>query len=153
MRPVLKSTVSRAAAEVRQLKKTLRQRTVALALSERARKERMAERNALSRALRKTSEDNTKLQSASRDQQQRRRVTRRMLSSQENDRSSLSRNLRGHVAQAMLAIQVRLAYLKKEAARNTLCLKREIASAQRLVDRAVRTLERFHSRVKPGHES
>jgi signal transduction histidine kinase len=70
-----------------------------------------------------------------------------MLSSQENERTTISRSLHDDVAQAMLGIQVRLAHLKKEAARNTTGLNKELTATQRLVKKSAETLERFAGKL------
>jgi signal transduction histidine kinase len=71
-----------------------------------------------------------------------------MLSAQENERTTISWALHDDVAQAMLGIQVRLAHLKKEAARNTTGLKKELTVTQRLVEKSAKTLERLAGKLR-----
>jgi signal transduction histidine kinase len=74
-------------------------------------------------------------------------LTRRVLTAQELERATISRSLHDDVAQTLLGIQVRLAHLKKEAARKTQGLKKQIAATQRLVGQSAKTLERFARRL------
>jgi signal transduction histidine kinase len=134
--------------QVRRLKKTLRQRTVELAASQRLRKRGIARCDALEDALRKKAGHDAKLLSESDDLRQcLRNLTRQTISAQEDERATISRKLHDGVAQVLLGIQVRLVALKKEAALNTAGLKKEIASTQRLVEKSARTLERFAGKL------
>jgi signal transduction histidine kinase len=133
------------------MKKTLRQRTIELARSQRIRKQVIVDRNALRDALRNKAEHYAQLLTESRNLQQRlQSLTRRMLSVQEDERATVSRRLHDDVAQAMLGIQVRLAHLKKEAARHTVGLKKELTITQRLIQNSARTLERFVGKLRQG---
>jgi signal transduction histidine kinase len=69
------------------------------------------------------------------------RLTRGILLAQEGDRATKSRRLRDDIAQVLLGVQVKLADLRKETARNTTGLKKEIASTQRVVEKSAKTLE------------
>jgi signal transduction histidine kinase len=132
------------AARLRRLNKQLRQRTMDLATSRRIRKKDLVDRNVLRDALKKKTAHYASLLAESRDLQRcLQRLTRRMLSAQENERTTISRTLRDDVAQAMLGIQVKLAHLKTEAARNTTGLRRELTATQRLVEKSTKTLEQF----------
>jgi signal transduction histidine kinase len=139
----------RAAAHLRQLNQQLRQRTVDLAISRRIRTQGLVDRNALREALQKKTEHNARLLAKSRDLQRCfQRLTCRMLAAQENERTAISRTLHEDVAQAMLGIQVRLAHLKSESARNTSGLKKELTVTQRLVANSAKTLERFAGKLR-----
>ena len=130
--------------QVRRLMKTLRQRSVELAASQRLRKQGVARCDALKDAFRKKAGHDAKLLAESGDLRQcLRNLTRQILSAQEDERATISRKLHDGVAQALLGIQVRLVSLKKEAALNTAGFKKEIASTQRLVEKSARTVERF----------
>jgi len=142
------ATARRTAAQLLQVNKQLRQRTKDLASSRRSRKQVTVDRNALKDALKKETEHYASLSAESRDLQAcLQSLTRRMLSAEENERTALSRALHDDVAQAMLGIQVRLAHLKKEAARNTTGLKKELNLTQRLVEKSATTLKRFAGKL------
>ena len=55
----------------------------------------------------------------------------------------MSHELQDEIAQTLLGINVRLLTLKKEAAENAQSFKKEIASTQRLVDKAGARIKRF----------
>jgi signal transduction histidine kinase len=138
----------KAAARLRQLHKQLRQRSMDLASSRRIRRRGLVDRNVLRDALKKKTQRYASLLAESRDLQGwLQSLTRRMLLAQENERTTISRSLHDDVAQAMLGIQVRLAHLKKEAARNTTGLKKELSFTQRLVEKSARTLEQFAGKL------
>jgi signal transduction histidine kinase len=138
----------KAMARLQQLNKQLRQRTMDLASSRRFLKQGLLDRNALKTALKRKTEHYASLLAESRDLQTcLQSLTRRMLSAQENERATVSRTLHDGVAQAMLGIQVRLAHLKKEAARNTTGLKKELTATQRSVEKSAKTLERFAGKL------
>ncbi len=130
------------------LDKQLRQRTRDLARSRRVRKQALADRNAFKHALKNETKHYASLLAESRDLRRcLQSLTRRMLSAQENERARVSRTLHDDVAQGLLGIQVRLAHLKKEAARNTTGLKKELIVTQRLVEKSAKTLERFSGKL------
>jgi signal transduction histidine kinase len=138
----------KAAFRLQRLNEQLRQRTMDLASSRQIRKDGLADRNALKDALKKKTEHYASLFEESRDLQScLQSLTRRMLSTQEKERATVSRTLHDDVAPAMLGIQVRLAHLKKEAARNTTGLKKELTVTQRLVEKSAKTLKRFAGKL------
>lgn len=133
-----------AAAQLEQSKRDLQQQTIDLEKSQRTREQGTIELNVLKAALRQKDEHYATLLSESRDLQRcLQSLTRGILSAQEDERVTISRKLRDQVAQAMLAVQVRLAQLENDAARNTAGLKEEIATTQSLVVESAKTLERF----------
>ena len=69
-----------------------------------------------------------------------RRLTHRVLTAQENERTKLSNKLRDEVAQNLLSINVQLLSLKRIAQGKTNGIKDEIASVQRLVVESVRSV-------------
>jgi signal transduction histidine kinase len=71
------------------------------------------------------------------------RLTRQILSAQEDKRKKISCDLHDEIAQTLLGINVRLLTLKKEATVNAHGLKKEIVSMQRLVKQSVRAINRF----------
>jgi len=72
-----------------------------------------------------------------------RHLTHRVLSAQEMDRKNISRELDDEIAQTLLGINVRLLTVKDAAKGNTANLKKVIANMQRLVEKSVRSINRF----------
>jgi signal transduction histidine kinase len=70
-------------------------------------------------------------------------LTHKILSSQEDKRKKISHDLQDEIAQTLLGINVRLVTLRKVNAINARGLKKEIATTQRLVDKSVRSIDRF----------
>ena len=138
----------KAAVRSEQLNKQQLERTIDPVSSSRIRKQGFAGRKALKDALKKKTGHCASLVAESRGlQRSLQSLTRRLLSAQENERSTMSKTLHDNVAQAMLGIQIRLAHLKKEAARNTTGLKKELTITQRLVRKSVQTLERVAGKL------
>jgi signal transduction histidine kinase len=71
-----------------------------------------------------------------------RQLTHRVISTQEDERKNISRELQDEIAQTLLGINVRLLSLKQEARSNIKGLKNEIASAQRLVVKSAKSVRR-----------
>jgi len=76
-----------------------------------------------------------------------RQLTHQVLSSQEDERKKISRELQDEIAQTLLGINVRLLTLKQEARTNTKGLKNEIASTQRLVLKSARSVRRVANKL------
>lgn len=137
-----------AAGQLRQLQKVLRQRTLQLAASQRLLRQGAGRRAAIAHDMKAKTEHYAKLLEESRDMQHSvQSLTRQVLSAQEDDRATVSRKLHNNIAQELLGIQVRLAALKTEAARNNTGVQRKIASTERLVNKSTRTLRRFAGRL------
>jgi signal transduction histidine kinase len=83
-------------------------------------------------------------------QEQLRRLSRQILSAQEDERKEISRELHDIVAQSLTGINVRLTALKKEAAVNVDGLDENIASTQRLVEDSVNIVHRFARELRPA---
>ena len=66
---------------------------------------------------------------------------------------AVSHDLQDEIAQTLLAINVRLWTLKKVNAVNAKGFKKEIASTQRLVDKSVRSINRFARELSLRHET
>ena len=127
-----------------QLNQTLGRRTVDLAASRRSLKQDVVQRKTVEQALKKSGEHSRKLLKESlRLQKHLQRLTHQILSAQEDKRKKISRDLHDEIAQTLLGINVRLLTLKKEAAIDASDLKKEIASTQRLVDKSVKSINRF----------
>jgi len=90
------------------------------------------------------------LEQSDRLQEQLRRLSRQILSAQEDERKMISRELHDVIAQTLTGINVRLANLKKEAAVNTKGLDRNIARTQRLVEKSVNIVHQFARELRPA---
>ena len=84
------------------------------------------------------------------EQEQLRRLSRQILSAQEEERKKISRELHDVIAQTLTGINVRLSALKKEALVNTKGLDRNIARTQRLVEHSVNIVHRFARELRPA---
>jgi len=125
-------------AHVSQLNRSMRQRTVELAASNRELKQEIVRRNSAEEALRSSEQHYRQLLEQSRHMQaQLRLLSRQLLSAQEEERKKISRELHDVIAQTLTSINVRLTTLKKEAAANTRGLERNIERTQQLVEKSV----------------
>ncbi len=79
-----------------------------------------------------------------------RRLSRRILSTQEDERKRISRELHDVVAQTLSSINVHLATLKTEVAQHAGGLKRNITRTQKLVERSVDVVHRFARELRPA---
>lgn len=151
--PILKTHHSAQEAEVH-LKKfieALSQRTVELAASNLELKQEVIQRKAAEESLKKSERHYSQLlEQSDRLQEQLRRLSRQILSAQEEERKKISRELHDVIAQTLTGINVRLAALKKEAANNTSGLDRNIARTQRLVQQSVNIVHQFARELRPA---
>jgi signal transduction histidine kinase len=140
-----------ASVHLNQIVQTLSQRTVELAASNRELEQEIAERKAAEEALKKSERHYSQLLEQSQHlQEQLRRLSRQVLSAQEDERKRISRELHDVIAQTLTGINVRLAALKKEAALNTKGLDRNIARTQRLVEKSVNIVHQFARELRPA---
>jgi signal transduction histidine kinase len=150
----LEKTQERSRAETAQLKKiveTLSQRTVELAASNLELSLEITQRKSAEAALKKSEHHYSQLlEKSERLQEQLRRLSRQVLSAQEEERKEISRELHDVIAQTLTGINVRLAALKKEAGVNTKGLDRNIARTQRLVEKSVDIVHRFARELRPA---
>jgi signal transduction histidine kinase len=136
------------------LSQALGRRTAELAASQRSLKQGIVQRQLAEEGLKKSAEHSRKLLEESRRLQKHlQRLTHRILSAQEDKRKKVSRDLHDEIAQTLLGINVRLLTLKKEAAVNAHSLKQDIASTQRLVDKSVRSINRFAREFGTHHRT
>jgi signal transduction histidine kinase len=82
-------------------------------------------------------------------QEQLRYLSHQILSTQEEERKRISRELHDQIAAALTAINIELAALKDESAGNDKVLKRRIASTQRLVQHSVEIIHAFARDLRP----
>jgi signal transduction histidine kinase len=128
----------------------LSRRSVDLAASNRQLKQEIARRKSVEESLRKSEHHYSQLLEQSRHmQEQLRRLSRQLLSAQEEERKKISRELHDVIAQTLTTINVRLAALKKEAALNTKGLERKISRTQQLVEHSVNIVHRFARELRP----
>ena len=138
-------------AQLKKFVETLSQRTVELAASNLELKVEISQRKAAEAALKKSEHHYSELlEKSERLQEQLRRLSRQVLSAQEEERKEISRELHDVIAQTLTGINVRLAALKKEAAITTKGLDRNIARTQRLVEKSVDIVHRFARELRPA---
>jgi len=126
------------------LKETLGQRTVELAATNRQLQRGVVRRKVMEEAAVKTGQHYKKCLEESLDLQKRlRQLTHQVISTQEDERQSISRELHNEIAQTLLGINVRLLSLKQEARVNHKGLKNDIASTARLVAKSVQSVKRI----------
>ena len=130
---------------------TLSQRTVELAASNLELSLEITQRKAAEEALKKSEHHYAELLKQSDHlQEQLRRLSRQILSAQEDERKRISRELHDVIAQTLTGINIRLSTLKKEAAVNTKSLGRNIARTQRLVEKSVNIVHEFARELRPA---
>jgi len=143
-----------ASARLRQANKALDRRTVDLTASNRSLKQSIARRTAVEGNPKKSQGHSKRLLKEShRLQKHLRDLTQQILMAQEDKRKKLSHDLQDEIAQTLLGINVRLLTLKKEAAVNAEGFKKEIASTQRLADKAKQSIKRFAREISIHHEA
>jgi signal transduction histidine kinase len=140
-----------ATAQLKKFIETLSQRTVELAASNLELNLEITQRKAAEEALRRSEHHYSQLlEKSERLQEQLRRLSRQILSAQEEERKEISRELHDVIAQTLTGINVRLAALKKEASVNTNGLDRNIARTQRLVEKSVNIVHQFARELRPA---
>lgn len=90
------------------------------------------------------------LNRSERTQEQLRRMTRRVLWAQEEERKEISRQLHDEIAQILTGINVQLAVLKQASLVSNRGLRQRIARTQRFVDKSVTVVHRFARELRPA---
>jgi len=133
------------------LNRALNQRTRDLSESNRKLRREIARRKAVEQAFRRNERLSGQLLDQSRRlQEQLRHLSRRILSTQEEERKTISRELHDVIAQMLTGINVQLATLRTEAAVDTRGLTKSIARTQRLVEKSVDIVHRFARELRPA---
>ena len=135
-------------AHLNRLAKTLGRRTVNLAASQRALRQGIVQRQSAEQAYKKSTGNHARLVTESgRLQKYLRSLTHQILSSQEAERTKISRELHHEVAQTLLGIDVQLLRLKQATTVDSTSLKKEIARTQRIVKNCARMMAQFGSEL------
>lgn len=79
-----------------------------------------------------------------------RRLTRQIISAQEDERKEISRELHDEVVQTLVGINVELAALSRSANQGQNNLKAKITRTQRLVESSVNAVHRFARELRPA---
>jgi PAS domain S-box-containing protein len=125
-------------------------RMEALAVANRELRREIDRRQAVEESLKQSEQHYGRLLEQSRDmQEQLRLLSHQVLSTQEEERKKISRELHDVIAQTLTGINVRLAALKKQTTTNTRGLKRSIARTQRLVQQSVDIVHQFARKLRP----
>ena len=131
-------------ARLEKLKAALARHTRDLGDSNRALREETTQREAAGEAMRVSGKESARLLEESRRLQAHLQdMAHRILSAHEEERRAMSLQLQDEIAQTLLGIQIRLFTLKNEVSDSDRGFKKEIAITQRLVEKSVRTLNRF----------
>ena len=83
-------------------------------------------------------------------QEELRLLSHRLLSAQEEERKTISRELHDVIGQTLAGINLRLAALKAQSAASARELQRIIGSTQRLVEKSVAIVHRFARELRPA---
>jgi PAS domain S-box-containing protein len=135
----------------RQLAAETQRRIEVLATSNQELSLEIAQRKAVEAALKKSERHYTRLlEKSDLMQEQLRQLSRQILSTQEEERREISRELHDVIAQTLTGINVRLAALAKEASVNTTGLDHNIARTQKLVEHSVDIVHRFARELRPA---
>ena len=130
---------------------TLSRRTVELAALNLALKLEITRRKTVEASLKQKERGYAQVIKESRRlQEQLRRLSRQVLSAQENERKEISRELHDMVAQMLTGINIRLAGLKAAATLDAKGLARNIADTQCLVEHSVNLVHQFARELRPA---
>ncbi len=140
-------------AGLRQLQERLGQRTLDLAHSNRDLQQGITERISAETALEDSERISSQLLLESRQlEQQLKDMAHRIMSADEVERKKKSLQLHDEIGQSLLGIHMRLLTLKKQMATRNAGIAQEIATTQRLVEEAVKTINQFAHELGIPHE-
>lgn len=140
-----------AATNLKRFVEVLSQRTLELAASNLELSLEITRRKAGEEELKKSRNHYEQLLRKSQWQQEElRRLSRQVLSAQEDERREISRELHDVIAQTLTGINIRLANLRKKAVLDSKSLNRNIASTQRMVEKSVDIVHRFARELRPA---
>ena len=83
-------------------------------------------------------------------QRELRYLSHQLLSAQEDERRTISRELHDSVGQTLVGIHLNLASLSKSSSVNTKGLKKKITSTQQMVQRSMKSVQRFARQLRPA---
>jgi len=127
-----------------QVKKTLGQRTQALAAAQQKLQKGVLLRRDMEDAFVTSGRRHDQCLEESLQLQKRlRQLTHQVITAQEHERTKISHELQDEIVQTLVGINVRLLSLKQTARTNTKGLKNQIASTQRLVVRSAKSVRQF----------
>jgi hypothetical protein len=140
--------------EMAKLNKKLHERIQQLAASRSELKNRRTERRGAEKRFKTRKKHSVGLLKESRGLQRRLRLLAQgALSAQESERQKISSELRHDIAEALLAINVRLIDLRQRNATETRKLLLEVSSTKRVVEQSIKTLREFIREMEKGHEN
>lgn len=138
-------------AQLSKLIGTLNRRTVELAAANQGLVLEIARRRTSEEALRKSERRYMQLLHESDQMQEKLRLLScEVLSAQEDERKTISRELHQVIARTLSGINLRIASMKLETEANTRGLDRNIALTQKLVEESVNTVHRFARELRPA---
>ena len=144
-------TALEANAHLSRLNEALRERAGELDASNRQLKKEITQRKAVEEALRKSEHHYSELLQQSRQmQEQLRHLSHQLLSAQEEERKTISRELHDEIAQTLTGINVQLGSLKAAATLDIKDLQNRIAGTQRLVEKSVKIVHKFARDLRPS---
>lgn len=130
---------------------TLRLHTAALAAGNRRLQREVARRKAGEKTILEGREQYRRLYQESQIMQRKlRQLTRQILSAQEEERKTISRELHDEVVQTLVGINVQLSALGKGAMNGLGELRSKIARTRRLVESSVKAVHRFARDLRPA---
>jgi len=136
---------------LRQRNETLRLHTAELAAGNRRLEREVAKRKAGEETISKGREQYRRLYLESQAMQRKlRQLTRQILSAQEEERKTISRELHDEVVQTLVGINVQLSALDKGATKGLGELRTKIARTRRLVESSVKAVHRFARDLRPA---
>jgi signal transduction histidine kinase len=136
-----------------QLARTLRRRTAESSASTRHLKQSIIQRQGAELALKKSGKRHARLLAELRRLQKHLRdLTHAFLSTQEDERQRMSLRLHDDIAQALIAIDLRLLTLRKAGRASAASLKKEIANTQELVKESGKRIHQFAHEFGTQHE-